>query len=382
MEKKNGCLAEILAKLRAEWAISVAVGLCLLAAATGLVRLENAGWAARFSLTAGLVMAYVYFHLYRNLGANSDLHDPRRFYTSLGAANWITMLRAVLLALLTGFLFLPRPEGWMAWAPAALYTSAALLDYLDGSVARLSGRASRLGEILDMHWDGYGVLIAALLLALAGQVPAWYLLVGLARYLFVGGLWLRRRMGKPVYDLPPNMFRRALAGVQMGFIAVALMPLFTPPATHVAAALFALPLLTGFVRDWFAVSGVKASSRTVKGWRKQAGKWGPFALRIALGGLLAFTLVDLTRGGSAPAGALLVGGAAFVGLVLGAAGRFFGLVVLLMSGLALQAAPLDWRLWALLLLGTAVMTFGTGAYSIWRPEDWLIHHRIGDPKGS
>ena len=100
MVEKNGFPDENLSKLRAEWAISAAAGVCLLAAATGLVWLKNAGWAVRFGLTAGLVMAYVYIHLYRNLSANSDLHDPRRFYTSLGAANWITMLRAVLLVLL------------------------------------------------------------------------------------------------------------------------------------------------------------------------------------------------------------------------------------------------------------------------------------------
>jgi CDP-diacylglycerol--glycerol-3-phosphate 3-phosphatidyltransferase len=263
-----------------------------------------------------------------------------------------------------------------------LYTIAALLDFLDGSVARLTRRATRLGEILDMHWDGFGVLAASILLVLYTQVPPWYLLVGLARYLFVFGIWLRRCLGLPVSDLPPNVFRRALAGVQMGFIAVALLPVFTPPATWVAAALFALPLLVGFLRDWFFVSGVLDPTQLPGSWQRLACAWGPIVLRGLLILLLALVLTEQALRDFPLPAVMLVGVPALIALLLGAAGRIFGLGVLLMSGFSLQVLPLDWRFWTLMLLGAAVMTFGTGRFSLWKPEEWLIYHRIGDPSST
>ena len=91
------------------------------------------------------------------------------------------------------------------------------------------------------------MLAACLLLIQYGQAPVWYILVGLARYLFVFGLWLRQKMGLTNYPLPPNRIRRGLAGSQMGFIAVILLPVFTPPATLVAATLFMTPFSIAFL---------------------------------------------------------------------------------------------------------------------------------------
>ena len=38
----------------------------------------------------------------------------------------------------------------------------------------------------------------------------------------LAGLWLRKRRGAPIYDLPPSVNRRVIAGLQMGFLAVIL----------------------------------------------------------------------------------------------------------------------------------------------------------------
>ncbi len=368
--------------LRKEWRLVGLVAIILLGSAAVVVHLSGEFSAVMYSCVVGLIIGYQLFHLYRNLGANHVLEETGRVYPDLGAANWITMLRAFLLALLAGFILLPRPGGNLAWAPGVIYTLAAVLDFVDGSVARLTRRSTRLGEILDMHWDGFGVLAASFLLVLSAQVPPWYLLVGFARYLFVFGLWLRRRLGLPVYDLPPNVFRRALAGVQMGFIAVVLLPIFTPPATWVGALLFALPLLIGFLRDWFFVCGLLDRSLAPGRWQRMFRDWGPNILRGLLVLLLALTLLDQWRQGIPLPWVVMVCAPALVALLLGTAGRFFSLGVLLVSGYSLQIYPLEWRFWILMLLGAAVMTFGTGRYSLWKPEEWLIYHRIGDPSST
>jgi CDP-diacylglycerol---glycerol-3-phosphate 3-phosphatidyltransferase len=370
-----------LQKLKREWLLAGAVAGVLLVAAARLVQIRlgvEVSWL--YAGTAGVLMLYQLFHLWRNMKENFPLHGFHTLYPDFGLANWITLFRAFLLALLAGFLVLPRPSGWFAWAPGLLYSLAAILDYLDGSVARLARRSSHLGEILDMQWDGFGVLVAASLLVLYGQVPGWYLLVGLARYFFVLGIWLRRRRVLAVYELPPNVFRRALAGVQMGFIAVVLLPVFSPPATWIGAGLFALPLLVGFVRDWFYVSGVLDPGRSPGRISRMIRDWGPSLLRGGMVGVLGLILIEQLSSAIPLPGLILVGIPALLAIVFGVAGRFFALVVLIMSVLVLQTGLNDWRFWALMLLGAAVMTFGTGRFSLWKPEEWLIYHRIGESR--
>jgi CDP-diacylglycerol--glycerol-3-phosphate 3-phosphatidyltransferase len=41
-----------------------------------------------------------------------------------------------------------------------------------------------------------------------------------------------------------------MAGLQMVFLGLVLLPLLSPPITHVAAVLILLPFLAGFLLDW------------------------------------------------------------------------------------------------------------------------------------
>jgi CDP-diacylglycerol--glycerol-3-phosphate 3-phosphatidyltransferase len=263
--------------------------------------------------------------------------------------------------------------------------TAAVLDFFDGWVARVTRRTSDLGEYLDMHWDGFGVMVACLLLIQYGQAPIWYILVGLARYLFVFGIWLRQRWGWTVYPLLPSRIRRGLAGSQMGFIAVILLPVFTPPATLVAATLFMIPFSIAFLRDWLTVSGViKAAApdrensmglaRLWSGLRS----WLPSVLRIGVVVLLAVIIASEMRAPDPDLTVLLVGFVALVLVGLGALGRIAALGAMLMCGFILREAPFNGLYWALLLVGTGMFLTGTGRYSLWKPEDWLIFHRAGE----
>ncbi len=368
--------------LKREWAALAAVCAALLAGGYALLASawpggERIFWAG----PAGAVLVHLLAHLRGNLAQNHPPGRPEELFASLGLANWITLLRAGFLALLAGFLLLPRPEGTAAWAPGALYMSAAVLDFMDGWAARASRRTTALGEALDMHWDGFGVLAASLLLVRYGQVPPWYLLVGLARYLYLFGLKLRERAGLVNGPLPPSKMRRALAGLQMGFIAVAMLPVFTPPATWAAATAFMLPLLAGFVRDFLAVSGELRPSAAEQGiWNTRLKGWLPLALRAGSVGLLAAVL-GREMFTPAPDAAVLTAGLAGMALIgLGAAGRVAALAIVLLSGFALRAWPLDGLYWAVLLLHSVLMFTGTGPYSIWKPEDWLIDHRAGEAR--
>ncbi|MCL7418071.1 MAG: CDP-alcohol phosphatidyltransferase family protein [Halalkalicoccus sp.] len=242
-----------LRRLRVRWLIVAALAAVATALSFGGLRLLlTDDLARRWLLLTVPVLAYELALLWRFLPRN---RDDERLLPSLGPGTLLTVARGVLIAFLAGFLVLPRPTESLVWLPAVLYGTAALADYVDGTIARLTDHTTTLGARLDTEFDALGILIAPLLAVVYGQLPLWYLSVSAARYLFVLGRWLRRRRGLPVSSLPPRRSRRLLAGLQMAFSTLVLSPVVSPPATTVAAVLVAVPFVVGFVRDWLYVSG-------------------------------------------------------------------------------------------------------------------------------
>ena len=168
----------------------------------------------------------------------------------------------MLIAMLAGYLFQPWPQsrlfpGRLSWTPGTLYLAASLLDYLDGSVARVCKHETRLGAFLDINIDALGLLIASLLAICYGQLPGAYLSVGAAYYLLIFGIWLRKKYSKPVFEIKPRRSARIIAGFQMGFVGIALLPVISSAITTVAAYIFMTPLLAGFAKDWLVASGYR-----------------------------------------------------------------------------------------------------------------------------
>ena len=220
-----------------------------------LVRSQNSGAAAlRWAGLVSLVLVYQLGLLWRGLATNHRPNEDTLFPT-LGPANLLTLARGVGLALLAGFLLAPWPQGLAAWLPALIYTVAAIGDFFDGYLARITDQTTVLGETLDMEFDSLAVLLILTLAIWYGQLPAWTLLLGLLRYGFLLGQWVRRRQGKPIHALPESAFRRLVAALFLGFISVILWPIVHPPGTTLAATLFAVPLVLSFSRDWLVTSG-------------------------------------------------------------------------------------------------------------------------------
>jgi CDP-diacylglycerol--glycerol-3-phosphate 3-phosphatidyltransferase len=320
----------------------------------------------------------------------------------LGYANALTLLRGLLTCLLAGFLFMPMPEGLWAWTPALLYTVERLIDFADGYVARITRSESKLGEILDMEYDGLGILIAVLLGMQYGKLPAWYLLLGLGRPLFVLGLWLRSRQGRPNYDLPLSEHRRIIAGFQTGFVSLVLWPLWPPAVTLLAAYVMAVPLLFSFGRDWLVVSGVidaasPAYQRTQQRARVLIEGWLPFLARLCAS-VLALALLwqaapalSLWQAGADGAkgpqplffgAAMVLGLLAVVSVLFGLAGRLGALGLAAIGALSIATAGLDWGSnGPLLVCALIVAHLGSGRWAIWTPEETLLRTKAGAPPG-
>jgi len=356
----------------------------------------------RWAVLAGGMLAYQLGLLWRGLKDNHRRGEASLLPT-LGAGNLLTMLRGVLLGLLAGFLLVPWPSGVLAWLPALLYTLAIVADYFDGYLARVTHHATVLGETLDIEFDALGILLAASLAVRYGQLPWWYLLLGLSRYLFLFGIWRRRRRGKPVYDLPPSIHRRIIAGFQMGFNSVMLWPLVYPPATTLAGVVFAVPFTASFIRDWLVVSGrldpeshsyLEASRRVTVVFTR----WLPVLLRIGVVAVMIGVFFPVLWSGpdrvqffawprapfprlTAMAISLLIPVATLM-VALGAAGRLAALGLVTATSANILAGGLHSYSGFLLVTTIALMLLGSGALSCWRPEDAILKRRAGERRGA
>lgn len=242
-------------QLRLRWT-GVAVG-CSLLALGGYVTLSDLWTMAhgrKWITATTLVFAYELAILGRSLDRNRQT-ETARLRASFGLANLVTLARGALLALLAGFVLVPQPTGAAAWLASGLYGTAAVLDRVDGAVARLRGGTTLLGAQLDAKFDGVGLLVGGAVGVAYGTLPVWYLAVGLARFGFDAGVWLRRSRGRPIGSLPGSRWRRRLAGLQMVVVAVALTPVVVPPLTTVLATVAMGPFLIHFAADWLAVTG-------------------------------------------------------------------------------------------------------------------------------
>jgi CDP-diacylglycerol--glycerol-3-phosphate 3-phosphatidyltransferase len=360
--------------------------------------IEASRYALQWLALSATVLAYQLWVLWRGLPANHRKGE-RDLLPNLGPGNCLTLARGVLMACLAGLLLLPSLPGRLAWIPGTLYLLANVADLLDGYLARLSRHITRLGEMLDMSLDGLGVLVAALLALHYGQVPIWYLSIALARYLFLGGLWLRRRLGLPVNELPPSISRRLFAGLQMGFLAFVLLPVFAPPGTYIAAGLFAVPFLSGFLRDWFIVSGMLEPRNADRRWREQSmQRWIPLGLRFLVVALAAGPasqhFLDFSQqaafytGLGLPYSIWLVGlqcmaeALAVLLILLGASGRAAAVLGLSLAAINLAIAGPTLTQIVLMAAYTAILFAGTGPFSLWTPEDKLIFRPLGESRES
>jgi CDP-diacylglycerol--glycerol-3-phosphate 3-phosphatidyltransferase len=340
--------------------------------------------------------------LKRNLGRNRAA-AAASIYPDLGAGTLATLLRGILLAAACGFLFSPRPPGSLAWAPAILFATAELLDYLDGYLARRSRRQTELGASFDLALDNLGMLIGSAVAVWYRVLPWPFLTIGFAGLLFQLGRWAQRRSGREVRELPPSRSRRPIAGLMMGFLSAMLWPIVGPPATTLAGLFFLAPFLASFARDWLVVSGLV--DPTSEGYRRARSlartvllRWVPVPARAVM--VLSLVAGVSTNAGRLSARAMLfqqaglpfgertvglflileVLGALLIGL--GIAGRAAAFVLLFPVGFTIVAVGLTDGSAVLLSGVLTVVILGTGAFSLWQPEDRIFTRRLGGPTES
>ena len=154
---------------------------------------------------------------------------------SFGPADWVTSIRAALVVALA--MMLVRPPDPMVCV--TIGTIAAVLDGVDGWIARRTRTASAFGARFDMETDALLILVLSALVWRYGKAGGWVLASGLMRYAFVGAAMAWTWMQRP---LEPRRRRQTVCVVQIAALIASLSPWIERPlsATLAAAALAVL----------------------------------------------------------------------------------------------------------------------------------------------
>jgi phosphatidylglycerophosphate synthase len=169
-------------------------------------------------------------------------HHP---FTRFGAANQITTLRAILVALVAGLVGEPRGPA-IATAAVAASIAVTLLDGVDGWLARRQRLASRFGARFDMEIDALLILALSVLVWRHEKAGVWVVASGLLRYAFVAAGYVAPRLRAA---LPPSRRRQTICVLQIAALTLAMAPAIQPPVSTLIAAAALAALSYSFLID-------------------------------------------------------------------------------------------------------------------------------------
>ncbi len=106
-------------------------------------------------------------------------------------ATKITIVRVVLIPFVMAFMYISggQPNVWL-WAALGVFILASVSDYVDGYIARKYHQVTDFGKFLDPLADKLLVIAVMTVFCQWGMMPAWALMIVLAREFAVTGLRL------------------------------------------------------------------------------------------------------------------------------------------------------------------------------------------------
>jgi cardiolipin synthase (CMP-forming) len=171
----------------------------------------------------------------------------------MGIANWLTLLRILLIPVFITLLVYRRPM--LAFA---VFCLASLTDLLDGYIARHGGRPTRLGAFLDPLADKLLLTSAFVTLTYLKVVPFWITAVVVSRDLILSvGVLVIHVAGQTVHPAPTRLGKLTTV-FQMATVLAAMLFFFYVMAPAVprafAWATAALTIVSGLQ---YLIQGLK-----------------------------------------------------------------------------------------------------------------------------
>jgi phosphatidylglycerophosphate synthase len=181
-------------------------------------------------------------------------HGPHH---SFGAANCVTLIRAALVAFLAALL-VERADTQMQLVVLGAAIMAAVMDAVDGWLARRTGMASAFGARFDMETDALFILVLCAWAWHLNKAGPWVLASGLMRYAFVLGAVAVPSLRAP---LPESFRRKTIAALQMVALLLVICPFVPAPSSAAIAAAALLALSISFLTDtqWLLRHGPKST---------------------------------------------------------------------------------------------------------------------------
>ena len=200
-------------------------------------------WAALPAILAGTTGVLWRFH-------------SRNVRERFGLANWVTLFRLVLVALMAVAVWPGDAAIIQSWVLFLIASAALVLDGVDGWLARRRREASEFGERFDMGADTAFTIITTLCLVSFGLVGAWVLLLGLMRPAFAVAARLRPVLAAP---LPESRGRKIACAGSLACLVAGLAPPLAALAPALALAAL-VQLLWSFGRDIRYLLGHRATA--------------------------------------------------------------------------------------------------------------------------
>ena len=142
----------------------------------------------------------------------------------MGLANWLTILRILLIPVFVSLLVYRKP-GWAF----AVFCLASVTDMLDGYIARRHRSQSRLGAFLDPMADKLLLTASFVTLTYLRALPFWITAVVITRdVLLVLGAVLIHMIGGQIYPSPTRAGKLSTF-FQIMTVLVAMLGLIRPP---------------------------------------------------------------------------------------------------------------------------------------------------------
>jgi cardiolipin synthase (CMP-forming) len=174
--------------------------------------------------------------------------------------NLLTVSRIVATPVVVASFYVPGPGA--RWFACALFTAAAVTDWLDGHMARRRHQQSEIGRFLDPIADKLLVSATLFMLTSCGRLSGWAVLpalVILCREILVSGL--REYLAGLSFGVPVSRLAKWKTFIQMvaiGFLIVGdAGPAFLPVAGIGEILLWAAALLTLVTGYDYLVAGLR-----------------------------------------------------------------------------------------------------------------------------
>ena len=108
--------------------------------------------------------------------------------------NKLTVMRVAAVPFFVALMLVPISgapcEGWCKWTALALFIIASLTDLVDGKLARKYGLVTNFGKFMDPLADKLLVCSALICLVELSRIPAWVVIIIIAREFVISGIRL------------------------------------------------------------------------------------------------------------------------------------------------------------------------------------------------